>query len=118
MNIEKIAQEITVELGYSGGQDEVLSVLNLGLSKLAEQAGEPVGYFYRDREGSWKEAHDPTLRHYHTPLYTEVQYLAAQQRTAEACAKAVFEQAKYFGYNVHAEAVRDAALNKWRKYYE
>ena len=27
----------------------------------------------------------------------------------ERCAGAVFKQAKYFGYNVHAEAVRDAA---------
>lgn len=40
MNIEQIAQEITTELGYTGGQDEVRSVLKLGLSKMAAQEGE------------------------------------------------------------------------------
>lgn len=85
------------------------------LKRLAEQNVEPVAYtcnhaFYRLKPCSSINGH-PFI-----PLYTETQLLAAQQRTAKACAKAVFEQAKYFGYNVHAEAVRDAALNNWREY--
>lgn len=102
------------------------------LSKLAEQAGEhPDAWRIRFRSPDTPDGFSTT--HYHGTnaiadyrqidpsavserLYTESQLIAERQRTAEACAKAVFEQAKYFGYNVHAEAVRDAALNNWSEY--
>lgn len=117
MNIEQIAQEVMREMADAilpqvvGAYEEAF--LRRCLSKLAEQAEEPVAYQSTRNGFIAKEDKNPE---YNIPLYTETQLIAAQQKASEACAKAVFEQAKYFGYNVHAEAVRDAALNNWRKY--
>lgn len=139
MNIEQIAIGIKDANGLDMSDEAAVTLLRRALSKLAEQDVEPVAHAVlegRDTADSgwgyiaaWPEAcHEhinEAIVEYEVegagdwkvvPLYTETQYLAAQQRTAEACAKAVFEQAKYFGYNVHAEAVRDAALNNWREY--
>lgn len=117
MNIEQIAVGIKDSHGLDMSDEAAITLLRHALSKLAEQAEEPVAW--RGKSGHLvydKDALMPSTRHLATPLYTESQLLAAQQRTAKACVKAVFEQAKYFGYNVHAEAVRDAALSKWREY--
>ena len=109
MNIEKIALEVANELGWSLESSE--KFIACCLKNLAEQDVEPVAW-QDTQTGMIYTTVSPAAKHLYSPLYTEAQLLGAQQRTAEACAKAVFEQAKYFGYNVHAEAVRDAALSK------
>lgn len=93
------------------------------LKKMVGQEVEPVATVVISTTGMFAGIKRNLVLHQDAPilfdgdkLCTETQLLAAQQRTVEACAKAVFEQAKYFGYNVHAEAVRDAALNNWREY--
>ena len=35
----------------------------------AAKSVEPVGCFYIDHDGSWRQAHDPEFLHIHTPLY-------------------------------------------------
>lgn len=97
------------------------------LSKLAEQAGEPVAYMYEysydlngDKQGNW-----PVEMHTHvsfsrtkpncvsSPLYTEAQLIAAQQRTAEACAKLLKDN---LGHLPRGDALVAIRNGEWRGY--
>ena len=102
------------------------------LSKLTEQAGEPVAYMYEysygsngDKQGNW-----PIEMHTHvsfsrtkpdgvaSKLYTERQLIAAQQRTAAACATVIWGEgigkADYDGELNHIAVMLEAG--EWRKY--
>ena len=84
------------------------------LSKLAEQAGEPVAYI--TYKGHLLHANDPKVSDHSDPepLYTEAQLIAAQQRTAEACAALVLNldgDDGFDAYNV-AQSIR----KNWREY--
>lgn len=90
MNIEQIAyEEASGEMLDCFSKEQLAGYLLRCLSKLAEQDVEPV---------AWQDSQ--LLNHVivfpdqpdqsddgWVPLYTEAQLLAAQQRTAEACAK-------------------------------
>lgn len=91
------------------------------LSKLAEQAGEPAGKVTRRAFGYVLWATErPELG---TKLYTETQLIAAQQRTAEACAKLCEagrsedgdgqHRAWYAGFDMCIDAIRNG---DWREY--
>ena len=84
------------------------------LAKLAALDVEPVAYI--TYKGHLLHADDPKVLEHSEPeaLYTETQLLAAQQRTAEACAKVCDEIAvTAWGCDSRfGEAVR----NYWREY--
>lgn len=141
MNIEQIAQKVREEMSSAilpqvvGAYEEAF--LRRCLSKLAEQEVEPVAHAVlegRDTADSgwgyiaaWPEAcHEhinEAIVEYEVegagdwkvvPLYTETQLLAAQQRTAEACAKVCDEIAAAAGIGAgFAEAIRNG---EWREY--
>ena len=96
------------------------------LSKLAEQVGEPVAEVYRAHYGnrvgnigvdSVRLLRDANV----TPgdkLYTEALLIAAQQRTAEACAKVceIIDE-EYEGEDVLGTWCSEAIRNgEWREY--
>lgn len=84
------------------------------LAKLAAKDVEPVAYQHRDGMLSCRLPGGHVAGIDWTPLYTEAQYLAAQQRTAEACAKVCDEIAvTAWGCDSRfGEAVR----NHWREH--
>ena len=93
------------------------------MSKLAEQAGvEPVAWNYELENEPFRRLIESGVSS-DAPLYTEAQYLAAQQHTAEACAKVCEAErsedgdgqhpAWYAGFDACAEAIRNG---EWRKY--
>lgn len=90
------------------------------MAKLEEQAGEPV--LWMDEYGViWPRGIDGSTLKY-KPLYTESQLIAAHQRTAEACAKAV--SAEYLtdphdatdgAYNLALDHAI-GGMKRWREY--
>ena len=125
MNIEHIASETANEMPFKAGISSlnptaVYDFLRRCLSKLAEQAGEPVAVV--DEVAIHWDGHpifngvgevNPGQR-----LYTESQYIAAQQRTAEACAKVCENLPHKFRTefsNVSSECAA-AIRNNWREY--
>lgn len=100
------------------------------LSKLAEQAIEPTGYWYSDDpavcaypgSGYFPGEVPPNDAINIVPLFSEVSLAAAQQRTAEACAKAV--SAEYLtdphdatdgAYNLALDHAI-GGMKRWREY--
>lgn len=89
------------------------------LSKLADQGGEPIYIEATCELQNWKwiRVSKTSAEEYAKwgwkirKLYTEAQYLAAQQKAAEACAKLVIAM-RFFG----ASSVADAIRNNWREY--
>lgn len=98
MNVEQIAQEVADELVKNWQQAGKMPPLAWDfrgfatdgirrcLSKLAEQDMEPVAW-QDTQTGMIYTTVSPAAKHLYSPIYTETQLLAAQQRTAEACAK-------------------------------
>ena len=97
MNIEQIAVGIKDAHGLDMSDEAAITLLRHALSKLAEQAEKPVAWRYKYR---FKDIGETGAYEYHShdfvvvtrfpkgdSLYTEAQLIAAQQRTAEACAK-------------------------------
>ena len=121
MNIEQIAQEVANEL-FLGGKavgHEPVEFLRRCLSKLAEQDVEPSCWMTPDGEG-WRMRTAPPVND--VPLgwmamYQETQLLAAQQRTAEACAKVCENITKEYDMDgVYADFFSNLIRNKWREY--
>ena len=123
MNIEQIALEVADEL-FLGGKaigHEPVEFLRRCLSKLAEQDVEPSFWLCR---GELFEVEQRFFPPNNEPipgqekLYTETQLLAAQQRTAEACAKVC--RGEGIGFTDDDEELnRIAAMlaaGKWREY--
>lgn len=81
---------------YLDFHDIARAIESAVLSKLAEQSGAPVATVVISTNGMFAGIKRNLVLHQDAPilfdgdkLYTENQLLAAQQRTAEACAKAV-----------------------------
>lgn len=92
------------------------------LSKLAEQAGEPVAWEWVNPEKGMCISHQepPEYEEVYqiSKLYTEAQLIAAQQRTAEACAKVIRGECIGFADD-DEELNRLAAMleaGEWRRY--
>lgn len=125
MNIEQIAVGIKDAHGLDMSDEAAITLLRHALPKLAEQAGEPVGFM--DGQGVlWETVYGNPLPS-DVPLYAESQLIAAQQRTAEACAKVCrsleqngFNYETYDGWeNIPAEACHcEIAIQngEWREY--
>ena len=112
------------------GKDFADMIESAVLSKLAEQAGEPVACAIFAENGNiriWSSVSEPVRKLAEAEglnlvrLYTESQLAAAQQRTAEACAKvcesnhdkACYDQGNYpDGYDL-GKAIRNG---EWREY--
>lgn len=121
MNIEQIAQEVAQETDWK----DAAEFLRRCLSKLAEQEVESVA------DVVWS---DPTIEPFQKvkphkiidgslsfmdearigdKLYTETQLLAAQQRTAEACAKLLNDN---LGHLTRGDALVAIRNGEWREY--
>ena len=122
MNIEQIAHESWSEVCKSSsvGQSIAEQFLLCCLSKLSEQAGEPVAYL--TYKGYLLDADNPKVLEHSDPepLYTESQLIAAQQKAAEACAKVCDDGSvkllhflEQKGAEKCAEALR---FGEWREY--
>lgn len=86
------------------------------MSKLAEQDVEPVGEVTHRAFGYVKWASErPEIG---TKLYTETQYIAAQQRTAEACLSLAESRHANGNYRfTHRDEFAEALRNEeWREY--
>lgn len=137
MNIEQIAKEAWSEVCKSSSVGESIAepFLRRCLSKLAEQDVEPVAWQEFDGEGGYdyrsyefnesfrdeyrKRNPGRTYTDWVEPLYTEAQYLAAQQRTAEACAKACENLPRKFRSefsNVSSECAEAIRNGAWREH--
>lgn len=87
------------------------------LSKLAEQAGEPVAWEWVNPEKGMRISHQepPEYEEVYqiSKLYTEAQLIAAQQRTAEACAKLLNDN---LGHLTRGDALVAIRNGEWREY--
>jgi len=122
MNTSQIVQEVAKEMG----QDEFIGdaldeFFHRCLSKLVEHSGvEPVAIV--DDCELFSDHHGPVYAMAYlqsgTKLYTEAQYIAAQQRTAEACAKVCDKiDEEYEGEDVLGTWCSEAIRNgEWREY--
>lgn len=123
MNIEQIADAVSKEMlgNVATLQPELVKwnreYLSRCLEKLAEQDVEPVAYQSTRNGFIAKENKNPE---YNVGLYTETQLLAAQQRTAEACAKlAASAHANGSMRFTHRDEILEALSNgEWREYCE
>lgn len=145
MNIEQIALSAAREIEWPGHShvtgDHVVEFLRRCLSKMAEQDVGPVGYAVMTPFGnvykfantleSAERKREALISKFPnkkqgciSKLYTEAQYLAAQQRTAEACAKAVAAEhleepaqtTDDAAYDMAIEHAIAAIRNNWREY--
>lgn len=122
LNIEQIAIEVADELfldGIAVGHNPT-EFLRRCLNKLAEQVGvEPVAWVGRIEDGAMLFMEPPTDWEA-TPLYTETQLIAAQQKAAEACAKACEDEIGNTPNDQRMIAAIDCAVvirnGEWREY--
>lgn len=128
MNIEQIAHDVSSEMSKEAkameGRAMMVEFFRRCLSKLAEQDAEPVAFAFKHSllgvlyDFSETEHSNGMVR-----LYTETQLLAAQQRTAEACAKVCEavraedgdgqHRAWYAGIDMCIDAIRNG---DWREH--
>lgn len=124
MNIltdEEIGKLSASCIGPSWCYDLVRKVEAAVMSKLAEQTGDPCLWTTRAMIGTSTMQDE----NYPVPLYTEAQLIAAQQRTADACAKAVAAEHLEEPAQTDGDAAYEAAIDhaiaairngEWREY--
>ena len=119
MNIEQIAFEVADEL-FLGGKAvgrEPVEFLRRCLSKLAEQDVEPVAWEWVNPEKGMCISHQEPPEYEEayqiSKLFTETQLLAAQQRTAEACAGLMESQHTWVTREAASALIRNG---NWSEY--
>lgn len=115
MNIENIAVGIKDAHGLDMSDESAITLLRHALSKLAEQAGEPVALVTQALGVAIGDQDEMPLG---TKLYTETQLIAAHQKAAEACAKlAASSNANGSMRFTHREEILEALSNgEWMEY--
>lgn len=127
MSIEQIAVNIKDAHGLDMSDEAAITLLRQALSMLAKHGVEPAAEVQernlRANDGDvWTERYVTWLKRakHGDKLYAETQLIAAQQKVAEACAKAAVEwgnaRKDQYGGNAlrnYAEAIRNG---DWREY--